>query len=105
MARKQTTSKKKDKSRYRIRSRFESKYGAKHLDQIKNSLCEKPVLEYNDEIVGNGQFYCVECDRFFGNEDILNKHKITKNHKRRVKALGETLHTNKDAEEAAGLIS
>lgn len=105
MPRKQTTSSKKHKGKYRIRSRFESKYGAKHLDQIKLSLKEKSVLEYNDEIVGNGQFYCVECDRFFGDSNILDKHKTTKNHKRRVKALSETLHTDKDAEEAAGLIS
>lgn len=80
-------------------------YGKKHLDQIQSSLGKQPVLEHNEELPGNGMFYCVECDRFFQGKGVLDEHARTKKHKKRVKELKQVLHTTRDAEEAAGLVT
>jgi bud site selection protein 20 len=60
--------------------------------------------EFNPEIVGNGQFYCVECSRYFIGREALAEHCRTKAHKKRVKVLkNDTAYTQKEAELAAGL--
>ena len=36
---------------------------------------------------GAGQYYCVECSKYFMNQDVLDQHKLSKSHKQRVKRL------------------
>ena len=56
------------------------------------------------ELPGAGQFYCVQCARYFIAEAPLTEHYRTKLHKRRVKILtNETAYTQKEAELAGGL--
>lgn len=98
-----TTKAKKHKSKNRIKYNLSNTYGSKYLDQIKENLNRDYKLQYNEDLAGKGLFYCIECDRCFENDNILNLHYATKNHKKRVKALRDTFHSNKDAEEAAGL--
>jgi bud site selection protein 20 len=60
--------------------------------------------EFNPDIAGNAQFYCVECSRYFVNRESLAEHCRTKAHKKRVKTLQkDTPYTQKEAELAAGL--
>ena len=37
--------------------------------------------------IGAGQYYCVECSKYFMNQDVLDKHKLSKSHKQRCKRL------------------
>lgn len=53
---------------------------------------------------GLGQFYCVECARYFVNAKALETHTRTKAHRRRVKLLNsEEPYTIEESERAAGL--
>ncbi|MCJ1415213.1 Bud site selection protein 20 [Xylographa parallela] len=69
---------------------------AKHLAQHKTA---KP----SEDLPGLGQWYCVECAKWFEGEHNLLQHRRGKNHKRRVRMLREEPHTQKAAEAAIGL--
>ena len=92
----QTTKRTKNKRKYKINSKLNTRYGSKDLDQIQNII--------NKNITNEIEFYCVECDREFQNENILLVHKKTKQHKRRTKELKNDVQTIKDSELAGGLI-
>ena len=63
-------------------------YG-RDIDQIHEDLTERQKTLIKNTVVldedkpGLGQFYCVECARYFTDENTLVKHKGTKVHKRR----------------------
>ncbi|KFD46186.1 hypothetical protein M513_12934 [Trichuris suis] len=38
---------------------------------------------FDEDLPGQGQYPCVECDRMFENGDVLRKHRKSKGHKRR----------------------
>lgn len=64
----------------------------------------KQQAEYNDDLPGGGQFYCVETGRHFTNQRALDAHKKTRGYKRRVKELrAERQFTQREAEWAAGM--
>jgi hypothetical protein len=50
-----------------------------------------------------GQYYCVECARYFITNDVLQVHIRSKLHKNRVKVVAEEPYTHADAEAAAGM--
>ncbi|CAB3403564.1 unnamed protein product [Caenorhabditis bovis] len=80
----------------------------KDLDQIHEDLKpEKAAKLINQEvdydIPGNGQFYCIECERHFIDEKTRQIHRKTKQHKNRVKSLKEVPYSIKEAEAAGGL--
>jgi bud site selection protein 20 len=94
-------------------------YG-RDVDQIHGDLAEraKTLLkntELDEEKPGLGKWYCVECAKWFIDEQVLEKHKTTKVHKRRyvsghviitkdrLKQLDAGIYTQKDAEMAIGL--
>jgi len=82
-------------------------YG-RDVDQIHGDLSEQQKTMLMNTVVdedkpGLGQWYCVECARWFINQDTLSKHKVTKVHRRRLKQLDAGIYTQKDAEEAIGL--
>ncbi|KAM0793865.1 C2H2 finger domain protein [Usnea florida] len=68
----------------------------KHLNQQKSA---KPATE----LPGLGQFYCLECAKWFEAEHGLLQHRKGKNHKRRVRALRLEPYSQKEAEAAVGL--
>lgn len=55
------------------------------------------------QIVGGGEFLCVECARHFISEQTLKEHTKTKVHKRRLKQLKDDPYSQAEAEQAAGL--
>ncbi|KAL3418025.1 C2H2 finger domain-containing protein [Phlyctema vagabunda] len=89
----------KTKTRRRLRDLdqiIEDMRSPKHLEQHKS-------LKPAEDLPGLGQFYCIECAKFFEGENSLVTHYKGKTHKRRVKALKEGPYTQKDAEAAIGL--
>lgn len=81
------------------------KEGLLGLDQIQNNIKSNTVPHDLKDMPSNGKFYCMECDRFFISEDSKISHLKTKIHKKRIKELGEVIHTQKHAEMAAGLFN
>ncbi|PMD20503.1 hypothetical protein NA56DRAFT_646191 [Hyaloscypha hepaticicola] len=68
----------------------------KHLAQHKSSKAA-------EDLPGLGQFYCVECAKWFESEHSMVTHRKGSTHKRRVKALKDGPYTQKEAEAAIGL--
>jgi len=68
----------------------------KHLEQFKN-------LKAAEDLPGLGQFYCIECAKWFESEHSLVTHRKGSAHRRRVKALKDGPYTQKEAEAAIGL--
>lgn len=84
----------------------------KDIDQIQDELelsketgmpVEKRLIpEYDDELPGGGQFYCVETGKHFIDAKALADHKKSRFYKRRVKDLKKEKYTQETAEWAAG---
>uniref|UniRef100_A0A1I8A1K4 Zf-C2H2_jaz domain-containing protein n=1 Tax=Steinernema glaseri TaxID=37863 RepID=A0A1I8A1K4_9BILA len=95
----------------------------KDIDQIHEDLVpEKAAKLLNQEVdydlPGNGQHYCVECNRYFEDGKAIATHKKTKGnpqlypllplilrlvHKYRLKQLKEKPYSQKEADAAGGL--
>ncbi|KAL7541772.1 hypothetical protein ACHAXR_011206 [Thalassiosira sp. AJA248-18] len=84
---------------------------AKDTDQIQDEI-EKSALpgappankfEYDDDLPGGGQFYCVETGKHFADAKALADHKKSRYYKRRCKELKEEKYTQEVAEMAAGM--
>merc|ERR1712225_153225 len=61
----------------------------KHLLQHKNSKAP-------EDLPGLGQFYCVECAKWFESEHSMVTHRKGSTHKGQVKALKDEPYTQKD---------
>ncbi|KAG9229851.1 zinc finger domain-containing protein [Amylocarpus encephaloides] len=68
----------------------------KHLQQYKGTKAA-------EDLPGLGQFYCIECAKWFESEHSLFGHRKGSTHKRRLKALKEGAYTQEEAEAAIGL--
>lgn len=86
------------------------RFMARSVDQIHddvNDPMRAEALRSNQpidfDLPGLGQFYCVECARYFINEHALSEHYKTKKHKIRVKELKEKPYSQAEAEAAAGM--
>ncbi|KAI4223337.1 MAG: hypothetical protein L6R36_005486 [Xanthoria steineri] len=71
---------------------------SKHLSQHKTT---KPA----EDLPGLGQWYCVECAKWFESEHSMQQHTRGKNHKRRVRMLKEEPYSQKEADAAIGLLT
>jgi bud site selection protein 20 len=83
--------------------KLKTKHYMKDIDQLwedsKPENSEKLKNQAPDEeLPGLGQFYCISCGRHFTGMSALEVHKSTKMHKKMLKKLKETPHTQKDAE-------
>lgn len=82
---------------------------AKDTDQIQEEIEKsietgKPIaFEYDDEIIGGGQFYCVETAKHFADAKGLADHKKSRYYKRRCKELKEEKYNQDVAEWAGGM--
>jgi len=79
------------------------------LDQIHADVRSKKHLQqYTDtkapeDLPGLGQWYCVECSKWFESETNFVKHAKGKPHKRRLRQLKDEPYSQKEAEAAIGL--
>mmetsp|Transcript_23496 Transcript_23496/g.54796 ORF Transcript_23496/g.54796 Transcript_23496/m.54796 type:complete len:117 (+) Transcript_23496:86-436(+) len=81
---------------------------SKDHDQVHDDL-KKPekfqpgILPVDEDLPGLGQHYCIACDRYFESDQAKGIHEKSKLHKRRLKQVQDTPHTQRDAEMAAGM--
>jgi bud site selection protein 20 len=89
-------------------SKKKTRRHTRDIDQIHADLHDKRHLEQfhetqvPEELPAFGDFYCVECAKFYESEANYKSHQKSKPHKRRVKALKEEPYSQKEAEAAAG---
>ena len=83
---------------------------AKDTDQIQDEIEKAEItgvpadkFEYDDELPGGGQFFCVETGKHFADAKALADHKKSRYYKRRCKELKEEKYTQDEAERAAGM--
>lgn len=84
------------------------KHYAKDIDQIVVDLKPENTQklrqqERDEDLPGQGQYYCVECARYFINQTGLEDHLKSKPHKKRLKQLKEKPYSQEEAERAAGM--
>lgn len=89
--------------------RIKTKRLTRGLDQVKADLASKRHLEQYTEtkaaedLPGLGEFYCIECAKWFEGKYNLSAHRKGKNHKRRVKELKAEVHSQELADKVVGL--
>ncbi|KAI4245719.1 MAG: hypothetical protein L6R40_002247 [Gallowayella cf. fulva] len=89
--------------------RSKTKRRTRDLDQVhadlrsSKHLSEHKTAKPAEDLPGLGQWYCVECAKWFENEHSMQQHARGKNHKRRVRMLKEEPYSQKEAEAAIGL--
>lgn len=89
--------------------RIKTKRRTRDLDQIKadvkspKHLTQHKSSKASEDLPGLGEWYCIECAKWFEGEHNLVAHRRGKNHKRRVRTLKEEAHSQKAAEAAVGL--
>ena len=82
---------------------------AKDTDQIQDEIEKstetgKPIaFDYDEDLPGGGQFYCVETGKHFADAKALADHKKSRYYKRRCKDLKEEKYTQDVAEWASGM--
>ncbi|CAM9742887.1 unnamed protein product [Phaeothamnion confervicola] len=78
------------------------------IDQIQDMLRaereanKKTTFEQDDDTPGLGMFYCTPCATHMVDQETLNKHCLSKRHKRRLKDVAQEQYTHMEAERAAG---
>lgn len=94
--------------RYSVK-RYKTKRRTRDLDLIYDDLSSKEKI-YNlkhqpidENKPGLGQYYCIECAKYFENQNALDRHWKGKVHKRRLKDLKVKPYTNLESEAATGL--
>lgn len=91
------------------KSKSKTRRHTRDLDQVHADVAsEKHLQQYKDlhqpeDLPGFGDFYCVECAKWFESKTNLDHHTKGKPHKRRVRQLKEEPYSQKEAEAAAGL--
>lgn len=95
-----------------------TKHRARDIDQVHEDLVKRNMApgeepseevkpqeqEFDEDLPAGGRFYCVETARYFMSQDALDKHKKSKQYKKRVKQLmNEEIYTHSSAEAAIGV--
>ncbi|CZR57519.1 probable BUD20 Protein involved in bud-site selection [Phialocephala subalpina] len=90
-------------------TRTKTRRRLRDLDQISEDLRSPKHLERHksqkaaEDLPGLGQYYCIECAKWFESENSMVTHRKGSTHKRRVKALKDEPYSQKEAEAAIGL--
>ncbi|THD19592.1 Bud site selection protein 20 [Fasciola hepatica] len=91
-------------------TRYKVKNRSRDIDQVWEDVKEENVdrrlaeaTEINEDLPGMGKYFCVSCSKYFVDQLTLDVHRSSKPHKRRLKTLEETPHSQDDADRAAGL--
>lgn len=91
----------------RLNTRYKTKNRSKDLDEVNADMqpgqAEKLLnQEFDPDLPGGGQNYCVVCAKHFIDRKTLNLHRRSKPHKRRLKVLEEDPFSPEEASAAAG---
>lgn len=70
---------------------------------LKESIQRLKNQPLDENKPGLGQYYCIECAKYFEAQPTLDRHTKSKIHKRRVKDLKQRPYTNLESEAANGL--
>lgn len=73
---------------------------SEYLPQKTKTLIIIQVLPKDEDLPGEGQYYCISCAKYFVSQEARKAHLKSKVHKRRLQAMLDEPHTQKDAEEA-----
>lgn len=93
--------------RYSVK-RYKTKRRTRDLDLIYNDISDINTIRklknqpLDENKPGLGQYYCIECAKYYENQHALDCHLKTKVHKRRVKELKQRPYTNLESEAASG---
>ncbi|KAJ2348215.1 hypothetical protein IWW50_005166, partial [Coemansia erecta] len=75
-----------------LHNRYKTKRRTKDMDQIQDDL--KPEnksrllsMPLDEDLPGLGQHYCVECANFYIDNEALVRHRLGREHKRRLRDL------------------
>lgn len=91
------------------KSKKKTRRYTRDLDQVHADIASKKHLQqYHDtkapeDLPGLGQWYCVQCAKWFESETNFNQHTKAKPHKRRLRQLLSAPYTQREAEAAVGL--
>jgi len=91
------------------RTRTKTRRYVRDIDQVKADLFNtKHLMRYTtskpkEDLPGLGQWYCIQCAKWFESENSLTTHRKGKGHRRRIKALKDEPYTQKEADAAIGL--
>ncbi|KAF5395035.1 Tubulin alpha chain [Paragonimus heterotremus] len=84
-------------------TRYKTKKHRRNIDQIyedvKDENIERRIAEAtqpDEDLPGMGQYFCVSCSKHFINQTTLDVHRTSKPHKRRLRALREEPHTQRE---------
>ncbi|KAK9457568.1 hypothetical protein V1511DRAFT_493992 [Dipodascopsis uninucleata] len=89
--------------------RSKTKRRTRDLDQVHEDLSSEASVQklssqpLDESKPGLGQYYCIECAKYFETEFAQTMHRRGKNHKRRVRLLKEIPYTQAEADAASGL--
>ncbi|KAG5438314.1 hypothetical protein PCANB_002802 [Pneumocystis canis] len=95
----------KSNGRHRL---YKTKRYQRDIDQIIQDITTselKTTLSRNidPDLPGLGQYYCIECSKYFETNHALMKHRTKKFHKKRMKLLKEKPYSQEEAEAAIGI--
>lgn len=93
--------------RYSVK-RYKTKRRTRDLDLIYNDMASKESIAklknqpLDETKPGLGQYYCIECAKYFETQPTLDLHRKGKVHKRRVKDLSQRPYSPLESQMAAG---
>lgn len=94
--------------RYSVK-RYKTKRRTRDLDLIYDDISLQSRIqqlkkqELDEDKPGLGQYYCIECAKYFESQQTLERHTKSKVHKRRLKDLKQRPYTTLEAEAASGV--
>ena len=102
------TSRRRRSKNKEYKKHHDTKRRRRDIDQIQDDLKKEKeagkLLEFetDEDLPGLGQNYCTVCARHFHDSDVLEAHKKTKDHKRRLKDVSQKQYSQKEADWASG---
>lgn len=94
--------------RYSVK-RYKTKRRTRDLDLVYKDLATKELIlslknqPLDENKPGLGQYYCIECAKYFESQPTLDRHKKGKVHKRRLKDLSLMPYTSLESQAASGV--
>jgi len=91
-----------------LKKKYRTKRRTKDLDQIHvdiqpQNAAKLKSQELDVDLPGAGQYYCIQCARYFVDDKSLKDHIKSRVHKKKVKMLKEVPYTPEEAVRAAGM--